>query len=162
MSPQIDPRGQRFAAALTSVSFVVALATAPGALAVGLLAVQAALFATAVALGVQRTPVAAAYRSFVRPRLGPPAHLEDAAPPRFAQGVGLVFTAAAMAGFLAGLHPVGYVATGFALVAALLNATVGLCLGCEVYLLGRRALARLPSTTRTTTRIPATGSRTTP
>jgi hypothetical protein len=26
------------------------------------------------------------------------------------------------------------VATGFALVAALLNATIGLCLGCEVYL----------------------------
>ncbi len=135
------------------------LLTAPGPVAVGLLAVQAALFATSVLRGVQRTPVATLFRTVVRPRLGPPSHLEDAAPPRFAQGVGLAFVAVALVGFLAGADIVGYVATAFALVAALLNATIGLCLGCEAYLLGRRAHARL----RTTTRIPApTGSRSTP
>jgi len=85
-------------------------------------------------------------------------HLEDAAPPRFAQGVGLAFVVVALGGFLAGADLVGYVATAFALAAALLNATIGLCLGCEAYLLGRRALARL----RPTARIPATtGSRST-
>ena len=34
----------------------------------------------------------------------------------------------------------GAVATGFALVAALLNAATGFCLGCEIYLIVRRAL----------------------
>jgi Domain of unknown function (DUF4395) len=146
MSQQIDPRGQQFAAALTSVVLVAVLLTAPGPVGVGLLAVQVALFATAVLLGVTRTPVAALFRGVVRPRLSPPAHLEDATPPRFAQGVGLAFAVVGLVGFGVGVSTLGYVATGFALVAALLNATIGLCLGCEVYLLGRRVL---PATART-------------
>jgi len=156
-SPQIDPRGQQFAAAITSVVLVAVLLTAPGPLGIALLAAQAALFATAVARGVQRTPTAALFRKAVRPRLAPPAHLEDPEPPRFAQGVGLVFALVALVGFLSGVTPLGYVATGFALVAALLNATIGLCLGCEVYLLGRRALA-VPNSPK----IPATPTRSTP
>jgi hypothetical protein len=74
------------------------------------------------AFGVQRGPWALLFRRVVRPRLAPPAHLEDPAPPRFAQGVGLVFALVALAGYLAGAPVVGAVATGFALVAALLNA----------------------------------------
>jgi hypothetical protein len=155
---QIDPRGQQLAAAITSAVLVAVLLTAPGPVAVVLLAAQAALFAAAVLRGVQRTPVATLFRNVVRPRLGPPSHLEDATPPRFAQGVGLGFVAIALVGFIASADLVGYVATAFALVAALLNAAIGLCLGCEAYLLGRRAHARL----RTTTPIPATGSRSTP
>ena len=156
-SPQIDPRGQQFAAAVTSVVLVAVLLTASGPLGIVLLAAQAALFGTAVARGVQRTPVAALFRAVVRPRLAPPAHLEDPEPPRFAQGVGLAFALLALAGFLGGATTLGYVATGFALVAALLNATIGLCLGCEVYLLGRRALA-VPNSPK----IPATQTRSTP
>ena len=156
-SPQIDPRGQQFAAAVTSLVLVAVLLTAPGPLGIALLAAQAALFATAVLRGVQRTPVAAVFRAVVRPRLAPPAHLEDPEPPRFAQGVGLVFALVALVGFLSGATTLGYVATGFALVAALLNATIGLCLGCEVYLLGRRALA-IPQSSK----IPATQTRSTP
>ena len=140
-SPQIDPRGQQFAAAITSVVLVAVLLTAPGPLGIALLAAQAALFATAVARGVQRTPTAALFRKAVRPRLAPPAHLEDPEPPRFAQGVGLVFALVALVGFLSGVTPLGYVATGFALVAALLNAVFAFCLGCEVYLLVRRFIA---------------------
>ena len=156
-SPQIDPRGQQFAAAVTSLVLVAVLLTAPGPVGIFLLAAQAALFATAVARGVHRTPVAALFRAVVRPRLAPPAHLEDPEPPRFAQGVGLVFALVALAGFLSGATTLGYVATGFALVAALLNATIGLCLGCEVYLLGRRVLAAPHSP-----KIPATPTRSTP
>ena len=156
-SPQIDPRGQQFAAAVTSLVLIVVLLTAPGPLGIALLAAQAALFATAVLRGVQRTPVAAVFRAVVRPRLAPPAHLEDPEPPRFAQGVGLVFALVALAGFLTGATTLGFVATGFALVAALLNATIGLCLGCEVYLLGRRTLAAPQSS-----KIPATQTRSTP
>ena len=156
-SPQIDPRGQQVAAAITSFVLVAVLLTAPGPLGIALLAAQAALFGIAVARGVQRTPVAALFRTVVRPRLAPPAHHEYPEPPRFAQGVGLVFALGALAGFLSGATTLGYVATGFALVAALLNATIGLCLGCEVYLLGRRALAAPHSP-----KIPATQTRSTP
>jgi hypothetical protein len=138
-APQVDPRGQRFAASLTSLLLAVVLLTAPSALATSLLAVQTALFAVAVALGVQRTPVAWVYRRMLRPRLGPPAETEDAAPPRFAQAVGLAFAAVGLVGFLAGATVLGLVATAFALAAAVLNAVFGFCLGCELYLLLKRA-----------------------
>ncbi|GAA4672770.1 DUF4395 domain-containing protein [Nocardioides nanhaiensis] len=137
-SAQVDPRGQRFAATITVVVLAAVLLTAPSTLATVLLALQTALFALAVAVGVQRTPYAWLYRTLARPRLGPPAELEDAAPPRFAQGVGLVFAAVGLVGLLTGVTTLGLVATGFALVAALLNAAMGLCLGCELYLIVRR------------------------
>ncbi len=78
------------------------------------------------------------FRTLVRPRLGAPTELEDAAPPRFAQAVGFAFALVGLVGFLAGATLVGLIATGFALVAALLNAVFGFCLGCEMYLLIRR------------------------
>ncbi|HET8959822.1 DUF4395 domain-containing protein, partial [Nocardioides sp.] len=121
----------------TSVVLAVVL-LAPEPLAIALIALQALLFAVGAGLGVHRTPHAWVFRTLVRPRLGPPSELEDAAPPRFAQLVGLVFATVALVGFLAGATTVGLVATGFALVAALLNAVLGLCLGCELYLLSRR------------------------
>ncbi len=141
MSTQIDPRGQRFAATLTVVVLAAVLLLAPSPLGVALLAAQTALFAVGAGLGVQQTPHAWVFRAFVRPRLGPPSEWEDASPPRFAQAVGLGFAAVGLAGFLAGAPAVGLVATGFALVAALLNAAFGLCLGCELYLVGRRLAA---------------------
>jgi hypothetical protein len=147
MSKQIDPRGQQFAAAVTSVVLAIVLLTAPGPVGITLLAVQAALFGTAVLLGVQSTPVAAVFRTLVRPRLGPPAHLEDPEPPRFAQGVGLGFAVIGLVGFITGVTALGLLATGAALVAALLNATIGYCLGCEAYLLLRRLS---PTKSRTT------------
>jgi hypothetical protein len=134
----IDPRGPQVAAALTSVVLVVVLLLAPSPVAVALLAVQAVLFALGAALGVQRTPYAWLFRTLVRPRLAPPDELEDPTPPRFAQAVGLAFAVVGLAGFLGGVTVLGLVATGFALVAALLNAVFRFCLGCEMYLLIRR------------------------
>jgi hypothetical protein len=95
-----------------------------------------------VLLGVQHTPTGLVFRTFVRPRLSPPDELEDPRPPRFAQGVGLVFTAVALTGYLTGATLLGQIAVGLALVAALLNAVIGLCLGCELYLLGLRVARR--------------------
>ena len=135
---QIDPRGPQFNAALTSGVLALTLLTAPGAFGVGLLAAQAALFATAVVLGVQRTPAAWLFKRLVRPRLGTPTHLEDPQPPRFAQAVGLAFATVGLVGYLVGATTLGAVATGMALAAALLNAVFGLCLGCELYLVLRR------------------------
>ena len=137
---RIDPRGPRFAATLTTVVLAAVLLTAPSPTAIALLVVQTVLFAAGAIGGVQRTPYAWLFKRLVKPRLGPPTELEDAAPPRFAQAVGLAFAVIALGNFLAGVTVVGLVATGFALAAAFLNAAFGFCLGCEVYLLVRRAL----------------------
>ena len=136
--PQIDPRGARFAAAVTAVVLAAVLLLAPAPIGVALLAVQTAVFAIGAGRGVQHTPYSWLFRTVVRPRIGPPAEREDAAPPRFAQAVGFGFAAVGLVGFLLGASLVGVVATGFALAAALLNAVFGLCLGCEAYLLIKR------------------------
>ena len=141
--PKVDPRGLRFAAGVTSVLLALTLVTGNA----WPLAVQTAVFATSVAFGVQASPYSLVFRRLIRPRLGPPAELEDAAPPRFAQLVGLVFAVAGLTGYLTGATVLGVVATSLALVAAFVNAAVGLCLGCEAYLLIKRI---------TTTRTPAT------
>ena len=134
----IDPRGPQFTAAITAVVLVAILITAPSGFATVLLAVQTALFAVGAVRGVQHTPLAWAFRTFVRPRLSAPDELEDPAPPRFAQSVGLAFGVVGLVGFLTGADALGLVAVGFALVAALLNAVFRFCLGCEMYLLLKR------------------------
>lgn len=136
----IDPRGPRFTAAVTLVLLAVALLV-PTSVAAAIVALQAVLFLTGVSLGVQRTPTAYVFRSVIQPRLAPPTQLEDPRPPRFAQGVGLVFTAVALVGIATGALLVAQVAIGLAVAAALLNAVFGLCLGCELYLLGLRLSA---------------------
>lgn len=135
----IDPRGPQFTASVTAGLLVAVLLLAPDPVAIALLAIQTALFAYGAARGVQHTPIAWVFRSVVRPRLAPPADLEDPAPPRFAQTVGMVFGVAGLVGFLTGVDVLGFVAVGFALVAALLNAVFKFCLGCEMYLVLKRA-----------------------
>lgn len=134
----IDPRGPRVAASLTAAVLAVALLAAPSALTVGLLAAQTVVFAVGALRGVQHTPYAWLFRTLLRPRLGAPGELEDPAPPRFAQAVGLGFAVVALLGYLAGAPLLGAVATGAAFAAAFLNAAFGFCLGCEMYLLGKR------------------------
>ena len=134
---QVDPRGLRFGAAITSAVLAISLVT-PVKVAVVLLALQAIVFALGAFGSLQRAPYGLLFAKVVRPRLGAPAQTEDARPPRFAQLVGLGFLVVALAGFLSGAFFIGYVATAFALIAALLNAAAGLCLGCEMYLAFRR------------------------
>jgi hypothetical protein len=134
---QVDPRGLRFAAGITAVVLALVLVT-PRPVSLALLIFQTAVFAIAALVSLQRSPYAVAFATFVRPRIGAPAELEDARPPRFAQVVGLAFAAIALIGFALGATAVGYTAAAFAFVAALLNAAVGLCLGCEMYLAWRR------------------------
>lgn len=137
----IDPRGPRFGAWLTTIVLVVVLATGSG----WLLAAQTVVFAIGAGFGLKYAPYGVAFRSLVRPRLDPPTELEAEAPPRFAQGVGAAFGLVGTLGYLTGATVVGIVATAAALAAAFLNAAFAFCLGCEVYLLGRRLLARTPS-----------------
>lgn len=133
---RLDPRGPRFVAAVTTVVLVAVLVTGSGWLALA----QTAVFAIG-SLDPRWSPYALVYRWLVRPRLGPPADTEDVAPVRFAQRVGLGFLAVATAGYLSGLTALGVTFAGFGLAAAFLNAVFGLCLGCEAYVLIRRAAA---------------------
>jgi hypothetical protein len=134
----IDPRGPQFTAGLTAVVLVVILLL-PSPWAAVLAGVQAVLFAIGATRGVQHTPHARLFRTAVRPRLAAPDELEDPTPPRFAQGVGLAFTLVALVSFVSGVTLLGQIAIGFALIAALLNAVFRFCLGCELYLLIKRA-----------------------
>jgi hypothetical protein len=132
----VDVRGPRFTAAVTAVVLAVALVLGSGVL----VAAQAAVFGVGAFAGLRYAPYGAFFRAVVAPRLGPVRDREPEAPPRFAQFVGLLFAVVGAVGYLTGAPVLGAVATGLALVAALLNAATGFCLGCEFYLIARRAL----------------------
>jgi hypothetical protein len=134
---ELDPRGQRFAATLTSIVLIVVLATGWGWLALA----QAVIFAI-TAVDPRRGPYSLIYRVLLLPRLGPPAEREAVAPVRFAQLVGFTFLTVASIGYLSGAVALGVVFAAFGLLAAFLNAAFGLCLGCEAYLAARRLTAR--------------------
>jgi hypothetical protein len=137
----IDPRGPRFGAGLTAALLVVVLLL-DGPAALVALAVVVAGFLLGTLRGVQGTWQGALYSRIVRPRLAPPVELEDPRPPRFAQLVGLVITGVGLLLGLVGVAAAVPVAASLALVAAFLNTVFGLCLGCELYLLGLRLRSR--------------------
>jgi hypothetical protein len=134
----IDVRGPRFGAALTTLVLAIVLITGSA----WLLAWQTLAFALGAAGGVGRSPYGWLFRAFVRPRIGPPSEFESPEPPRFAQAVGLVFAGVGLVGYTLGPDWLGLVATAAALAAAFLNAAFGYCLGCEMYLLVRRVAVR--------------------
>jgi hypothetical protein len=137
---QIDPRLIRFSAGATAsvLAVVLLIVDAARPLRIGLLASQAAVFAFTAFVSFQWSVWAQIYARFVWPRIGAPTELEDARPPRFAQFFGFVFTALALAFFVAGVDVAGYSLTALAFGIAALNACTGLCLGCKAYLLIRR------------------------
>lgn len=142
MNVKVDPRGPRFGAAITTTVLAIVLLTAPSTLATTLLTIQTLVFGLGAFAGLQFHPYGWVYRTFVRPRLGEPAELEDSAPLRFAQLVGFIFAAVALIATLSSAATVALVAVGFALGAAFLNAAFNICLGCEMYLLGKRLATR--------------------
>lgn len=137
----IDARGPRFGAAITTVVLALAVILGPNAVGTVLIAWQAVAFALGSIVGLQAQPYGRIYAKFVKPRLSGPVPLEDPAPPRFAQGVGLGFAVVALIGALTGADAVFTVAAAFALAAAFLNAVFAFCLGCEMYLLIKRVTA---------------------
>lgn len=135
---QLDVRGPRFGGAVTTLVLAVALVTIGSPIGLVLVAWQMAVFGIGAFVGPHAQPYGVLYRKVVQPRIGEPKEFEDAAPPRFAQAVGLVFAAIALISLLFGATLVATIAVAFALIAAFLNAAFGLCLGCEMYLLFKR------------------------
>jgi hypothetical protein len=143
---QVDVRGPRFAAWVTTAVLVITLIVSSlslGAAAV-ILGVQAVVFAIGAISGPRKHPYGLIFAKLVAPRLAPVTEKEPAPPLKFAQLVGFVFAVVGAVGFAAGLSTVGLIATGFALVAAFLNAAFAICLGCQLYPLVAR-LRRSPS-----------------
>ena len=133
----IDPRGPRFGAAITSVLLLVtvflALDSATAGSAYVLLALITGLFAIGAIFGNSKHPYGLIFKKFVRPRLVAPKELEDPRPPQFAQLIGLIVAAT---GLVLGALNVPYGVAGAAaaaFIAAFLNAAFAFCLGCQIY-----------------------------
>jgi hypothetical protein len=135
----VDPRLLRFSAGATAGVLAVALLVVDAVrpLGLGLLASQVAVFGFTAFVSFQWSVWAQVFARFIWPRIGAPAELKDARPPRFAQFVGFVLTAVALTSFVLGVDGAGYALTALAFGAAVLDAATGLCLGCKAYLLIR-------------------------
>jgi uncharacterized protein DUF4395 len=131
----VDPRLLRFSAGATATVLAVVLLIVDVArpLGLGLLASQVAVFAFTAFVSFYWSLWAQIFARFIWPRIAPPAELEDARPPRFAQFLGFVFTALALITFILSLDAAGYTLTAVAFAFAALNASTGLCLGCKAY-----------------------------
>lgn len=149
-TPQVDVRGPRFAAWVTTAVLIAALlvsAVSPIAAAV-ILGLQAVVFAIGAVGGPRKHPYGRIFATFIAPRLAPVSEKEPVAPLKFAQLVGLLFAIAGFVGFAAGITALGLGATAFALIAAFLNAAFGICLGCQIYpLVTRLRRTGAPATT---------------
>ena len=132
---QVDVRGPRFAAWITTtvlvITLVVSAFSAPAAAVI--LAAQSVVFAITALRGPRNGPYGLLYAKLVAPRLAPVSEREPVPPLKFAQLVGLVFAVLGVIGFATGLLLLGVIATSFALFASFLNAAFGICLGCQLY-----------------------------
>ncbi|HET9557877.1 MAG TPA: DUF4395 domain-containing protein [Actinomycetota bacterium] len=128
--PPIDPRGPRTNQAVLAVALLAGF-LADWRPVVPIFAVVLLLGA---AFGPRYGPVLRFYADVVKPRLGPPAELEDPRPPRFAAAVGVAFLLAASLTFLAGAPGLAWSLALVVAALAGLAAVTGICVGCEVYL----------------------------
>lgn len=126
----IDPRGPRFNQSVLAVALVLAFVVQAWVV----VPVFAAVLFVGAAFGASYGPFLRLYAQFIKPRLGPPAELEDPRPPRFAATVGVIFLGAATVAFLAGATTVGWVLALIVAALAGLAAATGICVGCEIYL----------------------------
>lgn len=130
----IDARAPRFNQATIGVLAVVAVLAGWPWL-VALLALQLIVGLT---FGRKWCLPCVFYFEVVQPRSGE-GEVEDARPPRFANILGAVVLSASTLAHVVGLETLGWVLAGMVAALALLAATTGLCVGCEIYKLLARA-----------------------
>lgn len=126
----IDPRGQRFGAALSAVTLILGLVLDQPLVA----AVVGIALAISAARGTQwflfGRPWPAIRRTF---RLAPPAVVEPELGPRFAQALGATFVAIGLVLLAAGLRPWFWAPVVAVAGLQTLLAVTGYCLGCRLY-----------------------------
>jgi hypothetical protein len=130
----IDPRGPRFNQAVLATALLAGFLFdwKP------VVPLFAGVLFLGAAFGPRYGPFLRLYAEAIRPRLAPPAVLEDPRPPRFAAAVGVLFLGLASLAFLAGAGAVGWTLALIVAALAGLSATTGLCVGCEIWLLFAR------------------------
>ena len=125
----VDEVSARLVAAGVVVQCVVVLATGW----TPLLAVLAWGFVARVATGPTLSPLGTLVTRVVRPRLSWVVREVPGPPKRFAQGIGATLTVPALVATLAGADGAATAMVSAVLVAASLEAFVGLCLGCHLF-----------------------------
>ncbi|MGH2787683.1 MAG: DUF4395 family protein [Actinomycetota bacterium] len=124
----IDARAPRFnQATIGTLAAVAVLADQP--VLIGLLALQ---FIVGLRFGRRWCLPCVFYFEIIQPRVGE-GEIEDARPPRFANILGAVFLSASTIAHIAGLEAMGWALAAIVAALALLAATTGLCVGCEIY-----------------------------
>jgi hypothetical protein len=126
----IDPRGPRFNQAVLASALLLAFVFD----ARWVVPVFAVMLFAGAAFGPRYGPFLRLYGEVIRPRLQPPAELEDPRPPRFAAAVGVGFLAAASIAFALGASAVGWTLALVVAGLAALAAVTGICVGCEIWL----------------------------
>lgn len=132
----IDRNGHRWGAGISAVVLLAAFAAQWHATA----AVMMGVMAIGPLFGLRYSPLGITYRAIKRAfRLSVPVDPEEEAPPRFAQLMGFVMMSLATLGFY-GLDSEAFGWAWVLIMAAAqaLLATTGVCLGCELYLIGKR------------------------
>lgn len=137
-SKQLDPRGPRFGAGITSVLMVMviffSLDAATINIAFGVMAFSVVMFVFGSTLGPAKHPYSYLYKYTLRKALPAPTVMEDSRPVHFAQVVGLIVTGSGLVLHLLAVPNALPIAAAAAFFAAFLNAVFAYCLGCQMYL----------------------------
>src|SRR5438067_11247404 len=124
----IDARAPRTNQAIVGALSLIAVITGWWPI----LGVVGAQLAIGLAFGRRYCVPCLLYFEVIQPRIGE-GPIEDSRPPRFANLVGAIFLLGATAAYLAGFGGVGLVLGTIVAALALLAASTGLCVGCEMY-----------------------------
>ena len=129
----IDSRAPRTNQAIVGTLSIVAFVTGWWPI----LALLAAQLAIGLRFGRRYCLPCLLYFDVIQPHFGE-GPIEDSRPPRFANQVGVAFLGSASLAHLAGLTALGWGLGLIVAALALLAATTGLCVGCQMYKLGAR------------------------
>jgi hypothetical protein len=129
----IDSRAPRTNQAIVGTLSLVAFLTGWWPI----LALLAAQLAIGLRFGRQYCLPCLLYFGVIQPRFGE-GPIEDSRPPRFANQVGVAFLGSATVAHAIGLSTIGWGLGLIVAALALLAATTGLCVGCEMYKIGAR------------------------
>ena len=129
----IDARAPRFNQTVVGLGSAIAVLTGFWPI----LALLGAQLGIGLRLGRRYCIPCVAYFELVQPRIGE-GPIEDSRPPRFANQVGFTVLTLASLAYLVGLPLVGAALGALVASLALLAATTGFCLGCQIYRIGAR------------------------
>jgi hypothetical protein len=138
MTRMVDRNGMRGGAGISAALLLLAFVGHDGAWQ-WLVPLMAVALGIGSVLGLRYSPLGATYRlAKVTFKLSIPVEPEEEPPPRFAQTLGFVVLSLATICFALGWTGAGWLLT--LLVAGLqgLLAGTGLCVGCEIYIYGKR------------------------